>query len=187
MKNQFFSNEIERIVFTEAEIEEAVAEMGRQITKDYSGRAPLLVSVLRGGMVFVADLMRHIDLPVSVDFMAISSYGPKAPLGVVQVIKDLDDLITKRDVILVEDIIDTGLTLNYLKQILLAKEPASLNICTLLDKSVRRIANIPLAYKGFDLEDVFVVGYGLDFNQSYRNLPYLGVLKEDRIKDSNFI
>lgn len=166
-------------MFTAEDIGSVAKKLGHEITRDYQGRRPLLVSVLRGGLIFLADLMRQIDLPLSVDFMAVSTYGPEVTTGVVQVLKDLDELITGRDVIVVEDIIDTGLTLNYLLRILRARQPASLEVCTLLDKSVRRIANIHIAYKGFDLPDVFVVGYGLDFEQRYRNLPFIGVLKED--------
>lgn len=166
-------------MFSAEDIDSVVKKLGHEITRDYQGRQPLLVSVLRGGLIFLADLMRQIDLPLSVDFMAVSTYGPAVTTGVVQVLKDLDELITGRDVIVVEDIIDTGLTLNYLLQILRARQPASLEVCTLLDKSVRRIANIRIAYKGFDLPDLFVVGYGLDLEQRYRNLPFIGVLKED--------
>ncbi|MDP1809372.1 MAG: hypoxanthine phosphoribosyltransferase [Actinomycetota bacterium] len=170
---------IDRVLFSAEDISAVVNKLGLEITRDYEGRRPLLVSVLRGGLIFLADLARRIDLPLSVDFMAVSTYGPAVTTGVVQVLKDLDELITGRDVIVIEDIIDTGLTLNYLLQILRARQPASLEVCTLLDKSVRRIANIHIAYKGFDVPDVFVVGYGLDFEQRYRNLPFIGVLKEE--------
>ncbi len=178
--------DIKQILFDETEIASVVHDLGRQITADYAGKEPLLITVLRGGMIFIADLLRQIELPVSVDFMAISNYGPESAAGVVQVVKDLDELIVERDVILVEDIIDTGLTLNYLTQIIFAKKPATLKVCTLLDKSVRRIADVPIAYKGFDLDDVFIVGYGLDYNQLYRNLPYIGILKEDILIESSF-
>lgn len=177
--------DIKQILYDETEIASVVEELGRRITVDYAGKEPLLISVLRGCMFFIADLMRQIDLPVSVDFMAISSYGAESTGGVVQVIKDLDELIIERDVILVEDIIDTGLTLNYLTQMIEAKKPASVKVCTLLDKSVRRIADVPIAYKGFDLPDVFIVGYGLDYHQLYRNLPYIGILKDDLLNESN--
>ena len=178
--------DIQQILYDEAEIASVVEELGQRINEAYAGTEPLLITVLRGGMIFIADLMRQIDLPVSTDFMAISSYGPESSSGVVQVVKDLDELIIERDVILVEDIIDTGLTLNYLTQIIMAKKPQSLKVCALLDKSVRRIADVPIAYKGFDLPDVFIVGYGLDYHQLYRNLPYIGILKEDLLNESSF-
>ena len=176
--------DIAQVLFTENEIASVVAELGGRITADYSGSQPLVISVLKGGVVFLADLIRRIDVPLAVDFLAVSSYGPEATGGVVQLLKDLDELITGRDVIVVEDVIDTGLTLNYLLQLLKAREPASLQICALLDKSVRRIVDIPIAYKGFDLPDLFVVGYGLDFAGLYRNLPFIGILTEEKVSPS---
>lgn len=171
--------DIESVLFDAATIAEAVAAIGGKINRDYAGRNPVLITVLRGGLVFLADLIRAVDLPLSIDFMAVSSYGAQSDTGVVQVLKDLDESITGRDVVMVEDVIDTGLTLNYLMRILSARQPASLKVCALLDKSVRRIANIEIDYKGFDLPDIFVVGYGLDIGGLYRNLPYIGMPKEE--------
>lgn len=153
------------------EIQTRVRELGEQITRDYAGRDPVLVGVLKGSLIFMADLARRIDLPVHVDFMSISSYGDGASSsGVVRILKDLDDSITGRDVILVEDIIDTGLTLTYVLATLRARAPASLEICGLLDKSARRIIEVPVRYVGFQIPDEFVVGYGLDHQGMYRNL-----------------
>ena len=161
------------VLFTEEEIGRRVGELGRAITADYQGRPPVLVSILKGAAVFLADLFREIDLPVRVDFMSISSYGAdsEASGGVVRIIKDLDQDVGGEHVILVEDIIDTGLTLSYLLGALAAREPASLEVCALLDKSVRRIAPLEIRYRGFECPDRFVVGYGLDHGERYRNLP----------------
>lgn len=144
--------------------------MGAQITRDHAGRSPILIAVLKGSVLFLADLVRSIDLPVRVDFMAISSYGDGGRSGVVRILKDLSEAIEGEDVILVEDIIDTGLTVTYLLTNLRARKPRSLEVCALLDKSVRRIIEVPLRYKGFDIPDEFVIGYGLDHNGRYRNL-----------------
>jgi hypoxanthine phosphoribosyltransferase len=151
-------------------IRERVVELASEISRDYAGKAPILIGVLKGSVMFMADLVRHIDLPVGVDFMAISSYGDGARSGVVRILKDLADPIEGRDVILVEDIIDTGLTVTYLLTNLRARKPESLEVCALLDKSVRRIIEVPLRYKGFDIPDEFVIGYGLDYQGRYRNL-----------------
>ncbi|MBI3967727.1 MAG: hypoxanthine phosphoribosyltransferase [Chloroflexi bacterium] len=154
-----------------------VAELGAAIDADYADRQPLLVGVLRGCAFFFADLMRHLTIPVAMDFIAVSSYGPSAGgSGAVRFMKDLDLPVEGRHVILVEDVIDTGLTLRYVVRNLKARHPASLEICTLLDKRVRRLVDTPLRYIGFDLPDVFVVGYGLDYQQRYRNLPFIAVL-----------
>ena len=158
------------LVLSADDIRERVAELGAQITRDYAGRSPLLVSVLKGSVLFLADLVRAIDLPVRVDFMAISSYGPGGRSGVVRILKDLSSSIENEDVILVEDIIDTGLTVTYLLANLRSRQPRSLEVCALLDKSVRRIIEVPLKYKGFDIPDEFVIGYGLDYQGRYRNL-----------------
>jgi len=163
-----------RILLTQDEISERVASLGAEIGRDYAGREPVLVSVLKGGTVFLADLFRAIDLPASVDFMSISRYEESAqPSGVVRILKDLDRDIVGRDVIVVEDIIDTGLTLSYLLGALRQRAPASLEVCTLLDKSVRRIAPLDIRYLGFDCPDVFAVGYGLDASERFRNLPFV--------------
>ena len=161
------------VLFTEEEIRLRVGELGRSITRDYQGRSPVLVSILKGASIFLADLFRGIDLPVRVDFMSISSYGggSEATGGVVRILKDLDQDIGGEHVIVVEDIIDTGLTLSYLLGTLAAREPASLEVCALLDKAARRIPTLDIRYRGFECPDRFVVGYGLDHAERYRNLP----------------
>jgi hypoxanthine phosphoribosyltransferase len=160
------------VLFGREDIRRRIEELGRDITGDYEGRAPVLISVLKGGSVFLADLIREIALPVAIDYMSISRYGGAAEsMGRVQIVKDLDQDIGGRDVIVVEDIVDTGLTLSYLITVLESRGPASVRICTLLDKSARRIAPLELRYVGFECPDVFVVGYGLDFQERYRNLP----------------
>jgi len=158
------------LVLTPEAIEHRVGELAAEITRDYAGRSPILISVLKGSTFFLADLVRKIDLPVRVDFIAITSYGEGAHSGVVRILKDLSMSIEDEDVILVEDIIDTGLTVTYLLATLQARRPRSLEVCGLLDKSVRRIIEVPLKYKGFDIPDEFVIGYGLDFQGRYRNL-----------------
>lgn len=166
------------------EIRQRVASLGEEITRDYKGKDLILVSVLRGGVVFLADLIREIKLPLAIDFMDISSYGiSEGSSGVVRITKDLEDNIEGKDVLIVEDIIDTGLTLRYLLRNLRAREPGSLEVCALLDKSVRRIADIKIKYKGFDILDKYVVGYGLDFQQKYRNLPDIYVIKDEKLVD----
>ena len=170
--------ENERILFTQEQIRERISEMAGRITEDYSDRKPLLVGILKGAFMFLADLAREIKLPLEFDFMALSSYGSATKTsGVVRIMKDLDTDIVGRHVLLVEDIIDTGLTLNYLMHTLQARNPASLEVCALLDKEIPDKIDIPIKYKGFSIPDVFVVGYGLDFAESYRNLPYIAALK----------
>jgi len=162
------------VLFEEREIQRRVAELGAEILRDYADREPVLVSVLKGAVVFVADLIRAIDRPLAVDFMSISTYGGEGGMsGVVRILKDLDDDIGGRDVIVVEDIIDTGLTLSYLLTTLRARLPASIEVCALLDRSVRRIPPLEIRYRGFEIPDVYVVGYGLDQAERYRNLPYI--------------
>jgi len=174
------NDDIEKVLITEAEIKYKVHELGEIISSDYEGKDLVLVSVLRGGVVFVADLMRSISIPLTIDFMAISSYGPSTETsGVVKVLKDLEENIYNRHVVVVEDIIDTGLTLGYLLRNLESRKPASINICVLLNKPARRIVDLPIKYKGFDVPDLFVVGYGLDYQQNYRHLPYVGILKKE--------
>jgi hypoxanthine phosphoribosyltransferase len=167
-----------RVLFSEGEISRRVAWLAAEVSRDYEGRDLLLVTVLKGGLYFLADLSRRLTIPAAVDFMAISSYrGGKGPSGAVRLIKDLDEDVTGRHVLLIEDIIDTGLTAAYLVRLLLARDPADLAICTLLDKSARRIAEgLPIRYRGFEVPDEFLVGYGLDFRQLYRTLPYIAVL-----------
>ncbi len=158
------------LVLTPDEIERRVDQLAGQITRDYAGRSPILIGVLKGSAFFLADLVRRIDLPLRLDFIAITSYGEGAHSGVVRILKDLSMSIEDEDVILVEDIIDTSLTVTYLMATLQARRPRSLEVCGLLDKSVRRIIEVPLKYKGFDIPDEFVIGYGLDFQGRYRNL-----------------
>jgi hypoxanthine phosphoribosyltransferase len=160
------------VLFTAGEIRERVRELGAAVSRDYAGREPVLISVLKGGAMFHADLLRAIALHASVDFMSISAYG-EGGSGVVRIIKDLDRDIVGRDVVVVEDIVDTGLTLTYLLSTLQAREPASLEVCALLDKSARRITPIDIRYRGFDCPDRFVLGYGLDYDEVYRNLPFI--------------
>ena len=173
-------NGIQKILYSEAEIQQQVRELGQAISRDYAGLNPLLIGVLKGVVPFMADLLRMITIPISVDYMAISSYSTESrDRGVVRVEKDLEIPLEGRHVLFVEDVIDTGLTLHYLLRTLRAHEPASLEVCALFDKPRRRLASIPIKYKGFDLPDLFVVGYGLDFDELYRNLPFVGVLKPE--------
>ncbi len=159
-----------------------VAELGAEVSADYEGRDLLLIGVLKGAVFFMADLMRHLTVPCEVDFMAISSYGDSTDSsGIVRILKDLDINIEGRDVLVVEDIIDSGLTLSYLMRNLESREPASLEVCALLTKPERREIDVPVRYVGFEIPNRFVVGYGLDFAERYRNLPYVAVLSEDLI------
>lgn len=165
---------IKRIVFTEEQIKNRVAELGKQISQDYKDKYPILISVLKGTMYFVADLTRQLDIPINIDFMSIGVYqGIAKNSGIVRINKDLDLNITDRHVLFVEDIINTGLTMGYLVQNMEARKPASIKICTLLNNPQKRLMNIPLEYVGFEVPDVFLVGYGLDYNQDYRHLPYI--------------
>jgi len=162
------------LLYGAAEIRDRVRALGAQITADYAGREPVLIAVLKGAAVFLADLVLSIGVKVRVDFMSISSYGgASTPSGVVRIMKDLDQDIGGQDVIVVEDIVDTGLTMTYLRSVLQAREPASVEVCTLLDKSVRRITPVDIRYRGFDCPDRFVVGYGMDVGERYRNLPFI--------------
>jgi hypoxanthine phosphoribosyltransferase len=171
---------VQEILIDETKLQERIAEIGADITRDYEGREPLLVGVLKGAIFFMADLMRKIELPCEVDFMAISSYGAGIDSsGVVRILKDLDASIENRNVIIVEDIIDSGLTLSYLLRNLEARRPASLEICALLTKPERRENDVQCRYIGFEIPNRFVIGYGLDFAERYRNLPYIGVLREE--------
>lgn len=173
-------DDIERVLITEQELAQRVGELGVQISQDFAGNNLFLISVLKGSVVFMADLMRRITIPHSIDFMATSSYGATTQSsGVVQILKDLEESIEGRSVLIVEDIIDSGHTLAYLRRLILARNPASLRICALLDKKERRESDVPVDYVGFAIPNEFVVGYGLDFNERYRNLPFVGVLKPE--------
>ncbi len=164
-----------RVLFSKQQVQARVKELGKQIADDYAGEEPILVGVLRGVVVFIADLMREIDLKLQVEFMEISHYGERS--DAIDIIRDVTTSLAGRHVIVVEDIVDTGLTLRYLLEHLQAKRPASLKVCALLDKSVRRMADIPLHYVGFEIPDEFVIGYGLDYAGRYRNLPHVGILQ----------
>ena len=171
-------DDVEEILLDEETLQERVRELAIEVTADYADRDPVLVSVLKGSLVFLADLMRGMEMPVSIDLMEVSSYGSGTETsGQVRIIKDLSQPIEGRHVIVVEDIIDTGLTLNYLLKYLADKGPVSITVVCLLDKPARRLADIPIDYRGFTIPDRFVIGYGLDYDERYRNLPYVGVLK----------
>ncbi len=172
-----------RVLLTEAEIQERVQELGRQISVDYAGRLPLLVGVLKGVIFFMTDLLRAITIPVHMDFMAISRYNAQHTAGgAVRLVKDLEEAIEGRHVIFVEDVVDTGLTLNYLLRLLHARGPASLEVCTLFDKPHHRLVDLHIKYKGFDLPDRFVVGYGLDYREGYRQLGFVAELRPEVLK-----
>ncbi len=172
----------ENILLLEEEIRTRVAELGAEISRDYAGEELLVVGILKGAMIFLADLVRNITVPVCFDFMAVSSYGSSTKSsGAVRILKDLDSGIEGRHILIVEDIVDTGLTLNYLVDNLKARGPVSLKICTLLDKPSRRVAPVEIHYNGFIIPDEFVVGYGLDYKERYRNLPHVMVLKPESI------
>jgi hypoxanthine phosphoribosyltransferase len=171
-------DDVEEVLLSEEQIRARVGELGQQLATDYAGRFPVLVSVLKGSFVFLSDLVRSMPVPLSVDLMELSSYGASTESsGQVRILKDLSGPITGRDVIVVEDIIDTGLTLNYLLKYLRDRSPSSVTICCLLDKPARRLADIQIDYRGFTIPDRFVIGYGLDYDERYRNLPYIGVLR----------
>lgn len=167
------------ILIGEAELQARIAEMGAQISKDYKGKKLLLVCVLKGGVLFLTDLMRQITIPHEIDFLAVSSYGRgvRETTGVVRLVKDLDNEIEGKDILIVEDIVDSGVTLKYLLQLLSPRNPSSLKICTLLNKWERRTTDIPVDYIGFDIENKYVFGYGLDIDENYRNLPYIAIAK----------
>jgi hypoxanthine phosphoribosyltransferase len=176
--------DIATVLYSEEQIQRRVGELGEELTRAYAGRSPVLISVLKGGVMFLADLTRAIDLQLRVDFMSISRYGGSSS-GIVRVLKDLDQDIGGEDVLVVEDIIDTGLTLSYLLNTLWARDPASIRVCTLLDKSVRRIAPLDIPFRGFECPDRFVVGYGLDQGERYRNLPFILAVENQSELEAN--
>jgi len=170
--------DVEEVLLSGEAVQARVAELGAELARDYASRDPVLVSVLKGSIIFLADLVRAMPIPLSIDLMEVSSYGASTESsGQVRILKDLSTSISGREVIVVEDIIDTGLTLNYLLRYLHDKGPASIRICCLLDKPARRLAEIEIDYRGFTIPDRFVIGYGLDYGERYRNLPYIGVLR----------
>ena len=175
------NNDIAKVLISEEQLQAKVAELGAQISRDYVGKDLLLVSILKGSVVFMADLMRAITEPCSIDFMVVSSYGGAntTSTGLVKIVKDLDQDLSGKDVLIVEDILDTGVTLSNLVPMLKMRNPNAVKICTILDKPSRRKADIQPDYEGFQVPDEFVVGYGLDYDEKYRNLPYVGVLKPE--------
>lgn len=169
-----------KVLLTEEEVDKRIQEIGDQISKDYAGRQIHLICVLKGGSFFMCELAKRITVPVSLDFMSVSSYGKDTKSsGVVKIVKDLDDSIKDKDVLVVEDIVDSGRTLSYLMEMLRDRGPKSLRLCTLLDKPDRRVIDVNVDYTGFAIPDKFVVGYGLDYDQRYRNLPYIGIVEFD--------
>jgi len=170
-----------RVLLSEEEVDRRIKEIGEQISREYAGKSIHLVCVLKGGSFFMCELAKRITIPVSLDFMSVSSYGSDTKSsGVVKIVKDLDESLKDKDVLIVEDIVDSGRTLSYLMEMLRDRGPASLHLCTLLDKPERRVIDVKVDYTGFQIPDEFVVGYGLDYNQKYRNLPYIGVVEFDK-------
>jgi hypoxanthine phosphoribosyltransferase len=169
--------ELGKILITKNELEQRIAELGTAISQNYEQKDLAIIAILKGSFIFAADLLRSITTTATIDFMAISSYANQPQSGVVRITKDLEESIMGRNVLLVEDIIDTGLTANYLLRVLRERKPASIEVCALLDKSARRLIDLPIAYRGFDIPDVFVVGYGMDYQQLYRNLPHIAVVE----------
>jgi hypoxanthine phosphoribosyltransferase len=168
--------ELGKTLIPQDRLQERISELGAEISKAYDAKDLAVVAILKGSFIFAADLLRAISINTTIDFMSISTYAGQPQSGVVRITKDLEESITGRNVLLVEDIIDTGLTANYLLRVLRERNPATIDICALLDKSARRIIDLPIAYRGFDIPDVFIVGYGMDYQQRYRNLPYIAVL-----------
>ena len=176
-----FEPHLERVLISEAQLKQRIADLGAEISRDYAGSCPLLLCILRGGVVFLTDLMRHLSIPHHIDFMAVSSYGVGARVssGSPRIVLDVNTDIAGRHVLLVEDIVDSGHTLDHVLKLLETREPASLKVCVLLDKVERRVVDIPIAYRGFEIPDEFVFGYGLDVDEVYRNLPFIGVLRKE--------
>ena len=184
MISKSYADDIEKVLISENELADIVKRLGKQISEDYRDKNLLMVSILKGSVIFMADLMRAIDIPCSIDFMAVSTYGDKTKSsGVVRILKDLDQSIEGKDILIVEDILDSGKTLNYIQELLLARNPNSIRICTLFDKPERREVDLYAEYIGAQVPNEFIVGYGLDYAQYYRNVPYIGVLKEEVYKD----
>jgi len=177
--------DVERVLISEEELKAKVTELGKQISEDYRGKPLLLVCILKGSVVFMSDLMRAIDIDCKIDFMSMSSYysGTKSS-GQVRIVLDLNKPVQDYDLLIVEDILDSGITLSYIKELLLPRKPRSIKICTLLDKPERRVADIKADYSGFSIPDEFVIGYGLDYDEKYRNLPYVGVIKPEAVKNN---
>lgn len=170
-----------RVLLSEQEVDRRIREIGEQISRDYAGKSIHMVCVLKGGSFFMCELAKRITVPVSLDFMSVSSYGGNTrSSGVVKIVKDLDEPLQGKDVLVVEDIVDSGRTLSYLLEMLQDRKPESLRLCTLLDKPDRRVIDVKVDYTGFKIPDEFVVGYGLDYDQKYRNLPYIGVVEFDK-------
>jgi len=186
MVSQKMNEDIKKVLIDENELNAVVKRLGEQITADYKGKEVLLIGILKGSVIFMADLMRAIDLPCNIDFMAVSSYGSGTESsGRVKINKDLDNDIKDKDIIIIEDILDSGKTLYYIRDILSARKPASIKICTLFDKPERREADIKADYVGSLVPNEFIVGYGLDYSEYYRNLPFIGVLKESVYENNN--
>jgi len=175
----FMQNDISEIIFTESQIQKRVKELAHEISDDYKGKQVTMVSVLKGATIFLADLMKNLSIPLSIDFMAVSSYKNTESSGIVRMIMDLRESPENKNLLIIEDIIDTGLTMHYLCENLKTRRPKSLKICSLLYKPARKIKEIKIDYLGFEVPDKFVVGYGMDYNEIYRNLPYIGILKPD--------
>lgn len=184
MIGKVMEDDIKEVLIDEKSLNDIVKRLGKQISEDYKDKNLFMVSVLKGSVIFMADLMRNITIPCNIDFMSVSSYGGGTKSsGVVKIIKDLDKDISGKDLLIVEDILDSGKTLNYIQDILLARNPSSIRICTLFDKPERREVDLFAEYVGCQVPNEFIVGYGLDYNEYYRNLPYIGVLKEEVYKD----
>ncbi|CAG7839017.1 hypoxanthine phosphoribosyltransferase [Clostridium novyi B str. ATCC 27606] len=176
-------NDIERVLFSEEELREKVKKMGKEISKDYKGKDVILVGILKGSVPFMADLMKYIEIPCKIDFMDVSSYGNSTESsGVVRILKDLEFEVEGRDILIIEDIVDTGTTLEYLKTYLKSKNPSSVSVACLLNKPDRRKVEVDVKYLGYEVPDEFLVGYGLDYAEKYRNLPFIGILKESVYK-----
>lgn len=176
---QILHTEIESILISEQEIRNKIQVLGNQISRDYEDKNPVLISILKGSFIFLADLVRMVTIPITIDFMSVASYEGTSSRGKVEILKDIDEEIKDRHVLIVEDIIDTGITLSEIISMFHSRSPASLKICALLNKTARRQSGIDIDFEGFNIPDKFVVGYGMDYNQQYRHLPYIGVLKRD--------